>query len=218
VRLRQDILPPEQQALLPRLAPARDIGYVLYGGTAVALQLGHRVSVDFDFFASGEVDREQLAAKLGFLQTATVLQDAPNTFVVLVPVAGGHVKLSFFGGIRFGRINDPIVSEDGVLLVASLQDLLASKVKVILQRSEAKDYRDIAAMIRHGVDLPLALAAAQQMYSPAYPVQAGLKALTYFGDGDLATLSAAERKLLVDAAAAVRDLPPVSIRPGLLPA
>lgn len=42
---RLDILPDEQKKLWPQLAAARDLGFVLYGGTAVALQLGHRVSV-----------------------------------------------------------------------------------------------------------------------------------------------------------------------------
>jgi hypothetical protein len=41
---RMDVLPPAQQALWPRLRPLADLGFVLYGGTAVALRLGHRSS------------------------------------------------------------------------------------------------------------------------------------------------------------------------------
>lgn len=43
-------LPEAQQALWPGLKPALGLGFVLYGGTAIALRLGHRISVDFDFF------------------------------------------------------------------------------------------------------------------------------------------------------------------------
>jgi hypothetical protein len=43
-------LPIAQQHLWQELRPARDLGFVLYGGTAIALRLGHRPSVDFDFF------------------------------------------------------------------------------------------------------------------------------------------------------------------------
>jgi len=45
------ILPPAQREIFPQLAPARSMSFVLYGGTAIALYLGHRVSLDFDFFA-----------------------------------------------------------------------------------------------------------------------------------------------------------------------
>ena len=44
------ILPESQQSLWPSLAPLAQQGFVLYGGTAIALRLGHRISVDFDFF------------------------------------------------------------------------------------------------------------------------------------------------------------------------
>ncbi len=71
----------------------------------------------------------------------------------------GRVKLSFFGGLTLGRINDPLQTNDKVLLVASLDDLLATKLKAILDRAEAKDYRDIAAILKAGVSLETALGA-----------------------------------------------------------
>jgi hypothetical protein len=47
---RIDILPPAQQEIWSQLAPAPKLSFVLYGETAVALHLGHRISIDFDFF------------------------------------------------------------------------------------------------------------------------------------------------------------------------
>ena len=47
---RFEILPPAQIQLWKELQPLNTLGFVLYGGTALALRLGHRVSVDFDFF------------------------------------------------------------------------------------------------------------------------------------------------------------------------
>ena len=47
------------------------------------------------------------------------------------------------GGLDIGRINDPLQTKDSILLVASTEDLLATKLKAILDRAEAKDYRDI---------------------------------------------------------------------------
>src|SRR5260221_11849485 len=73
------------------------------------------------------------------------------------------VKVSFFGGIDFGRVNDPLHTCDDMLLVASLDDLMATKLNATLDRAEAKDYRDIAAMISAGVSFATRLSAFKQM-------------------------------------------------------
>lgn len=71
--------------------------------------------------------------------------------------------MSFFGAVGFGRVGEPELTEDGVLQVASLDDLMATKVKVILQRIEAKDYQDIAALLKAKVSLTKGLAAARAL-------------------------------------------------------
>lgn len=122
-----------------------------------------------------------------------------------------HVKLSFFGAIGFGRVGLPHWTDDGVLQVASFEDLMATKVKVLLQRAEAKDYRYIAAMLEAGISLPSGLAAAREIFGPNFQPSESLKALTYFADGDLHTLTHREKSTLVTAASAVRALPKVEI-------
>ena len=211
---RLDILPPAQLRLWPELHPAPGLGFVLYGGTAIALRLAHRISVDFDFFSDQALDRDALYAAFPFLAQSTVLQDQPNTLTVSVPYGDAsheHVKVSFFGTIGFGRVGQPDVTDDGVLLVACLDDLMATKVKVILQRAEAKDYRDIAAMVGVGVSLSGGLAAARQLYGINFQPSESLKAMVYFEDGDLATLTRLEKACLIDAVSKVRDLPDVSL-------
>ena len=74
------------------------------------------------------------------------------------------MKLSFFGGIGFGRVKDPLQTRDDTLLVASLDDLMATKLKATIDRAEAKDYRDIAEMISAGVSLAADLSAFKQMF------------------------------------------------------
>jgi len=69
---RMDVLPMAQQALWQSFAPAATLGYTLYGGTAIALQLGHRDSIDFDFFTDKPLNREQLYEAFGFLPKALV--------------------------------------------------------------------------------------------------------------------------------------------------
>lgn len=212
---RLDILPPAQQRIWPELRGAAGLGFTLYGGTAIALRLGHRQSVDFDFFSGKPLDRDAIKTALPFLTKATTIQDKGDSWTVLAPYGDTlreHVKVSFFGGIAFGRVGDPEFTEGGVLLVASLDDLMATKVKVVLQRAEAKDYRDVAAMVNAGVNLSRGIASARLLFGPNYQPSESLKALNYFQDGDLSTLSAAEKKTLIDAVKDVRDLPDIVLR------
>lgn len=214
------ILPPAQRRLWPGLKAAQDLGLVLYGGSAIALRLGHRKSIDFDFFTDAPLDKEALRRAFAFMRSANVLQDEPDTLTAVVPGrgAGGWVKLSFFGRLPFGRFGDPELTDDGVLQVASLDDLMGTKLKTILQRSESRDYRDIAAMLHAGADLPRGLAIAQKMFKPTLQPALSLRALTYFQGGDLPQLPMAQKKILIRAAAAVRDLPVVRRRSSTLAA
>ncbi len=210
-----DILPSAQKRLWPELKNAPNLGFTLYGGTAIALRLGHRDSVDFDFFSEKPLDRNAIKTAFPFMEQSTTLQDQDNTWVVLVPYGNSereHVKVSFFGTIAFGRVGEPDFTDDGVLQVASFDDLMATKVKVVLQRAEAKDYRDVSAMVNAGVSLSRGLASARQLYGPNFQPSESLKALVYFNDGDLKTLTADEKKTLVDAVKVVRDLPDVALR------
>ncbi len=209
-----DALPAAQKEIWTSLAPAADLNFVLYGGTAIALHLGHRQSVDFDFFRTEPLDKDQIRAMFGFVRGAAVLQDTPDTLVVLARMQSGPVKISFFGNIGFGRVNDPLQTCDGTLLLASLDDLMTTKLKAMLDRAEAKDYRDIAAMISAGVSLAAGLSALKQMFD-GEPAQV-LRAIGYFGDGDLKTLSAADRDVLCSARDQIGKLPEVYIRPGSL--
>jgi Nucleotidyl transferase AbiEii toxin, Type IV TA system len=211
---RFDVLPAAQQQIWNALAVAPHLGFVLYGGTAIALHLGHRHSIDFDFFRSEPLDKNQIRAEFAFVKGAAVLQDTPDTQVILAEMPAGLVKISFFGSIGFGRVNAPLLTRDGILLVASLDDLMATKLKATLDRAEAKDYRDIAAMISAGVSLSAGLSAFKQMFD-GEPAQV-LRAIGYFKDGDLNTLSEADQQLLRRARDGVDVLSEVRLKSGLL--
>lgn len=218
-RPHMDVLPPAQKRLWPELKNAASLGFTLYGGTAIALRLGHRTSIDFDFFSEKPPDRDAIKAAFPFMSISTTLQDQDNTWVVLVPYGDSdheHVKVSFFNAISFGRVGEPDCTDDDVLQVASFDDLMATKVKVVLQRAEAKDYRDISAMINAGVSLSHGLASARRLYGPNFQPSESLKALVYFNDGDLSTLTANEKMTLIDAVKGIRDLPDVTLRSKIL--
>ena len=211
---RLDVLPAAQREIWDQLRPAPQLSFVLYGGTAVALHLGHRRSVDFDFFRAEPLDKRRIRDAFAFCDRAAVVQDSPDTLVVLAPMRSDSVKVSFFGPIGFGRVNDPLRTRDDVLLVASRDDLLATKLKATLDRAEARDYLDIAALLRAGASLPRALGAFREMFK-SEPAEA-LRALGYFEDGDLPTLSSADRETLTSARDGIRQIPAVRVKAGLL--
>lgn len=179
---RLDILPPAQAALWRELGKAIPASFTLYGGTALALQLGHRQSVDFDFFGAA-FDPDQLLKDLRFLFRGEVLQRAADTLTVRVD-RGGPVLVSFFGLPELGRVELPLRTSDTGLLVAGLIDIAGMKASVVQKRAVAKDYIDVAALIGAGVDLSVALAAARAIYGAAFNPQITLKALSYFDDVD----------------------------------
>jgi Nucleotidyl transferase AbiEii toxin, Type IV TA system len=126
----------------------------------------------------------------------------------------GPVRVSFFANMNIGRINEPLQTNDSTLLVASMEDLLVTKLKSILDRAEAKDYRDISAMLSAGVSLERALGAFAKMYGkdPGLP----LRAIGFFKDGDLPSLPAADQNVLRAARDRASKIPEVPLIYGSL--
>jgi hypothetical protein len=199
---RLDILSPAQRRLWNEL-DAVLAEFVLYGGTAIALYLGHRESVDFGFFGNKPLDQALLIPAVPFLQGAIVTQSQPDTLSCTVD-RGGVVKFSFLELPRIPRLQPPLIAPDNGLRIASLLDLAGMKASVVQMRAEAKDYIDIDALLTDGrIDLPVALAAARAIYGTSFNPQSTLKALCYFDDGNLSRLPKALKDRLTKAACAV---------------
>jgi len=195
---RLDILASAQKELWPRLDFTRK-AFVLYGGTALALRLGHRVSQDFDFFSFAPLDPRALQSSTPLLHRAEILQWEQNTLTLLIAMPSGSVKLSFFGGLTFSRVREPDQTDDGVLAVASLPDLFATKLNAIYQRAEAKDYLDIHALLQSGLRLAEGLQFARQVYGDHFNSMLPLEALCYFKEPGLALLPERIRTDLIKA-------------------
>jgi len=190
-------------------------GFVLYGGTALALRLGHRKSEDFDFFSNRAFQPNELEGQVPFLREGQRIQAAPNTLVSLIE-RDGPVQVSFFGGLSLRRVRNPDSAEGPGVLVASLLDIAATKVKVVQDRAEAKDYLDIAKLFEEGLNLAEALGAAVAVYGRGFNPLLSLKALSYFADGDLPSLPEKLRSRLTEAVAKVDPdhLPEFEAYPG----
>jgi len=195
---RLDILPDAQQRLWPELAqtPAH---FILYGGTAIALRLGHRNSVDFDFFTLMPFEPYSLLAELPFLKGAVVRQSKANTLTVTVD-RGAPVQLSFFGDLGIGQVACEDLAEGPRLRVASLTDLAGTKAAVVTQRAEVRDYLDIHALLTKAkISLPQMLAAGTIIYGAQFNPLLSLKAISYHDDAALAELAQNVRRDLIDA-------------------
>ena len=181
-----EILPEAQKWLWPQLAEMEE-GFVLYGGTAIALRFAHRQSVDFDFFGTAKFDPLQFREKHRFLSETKVIQMEANTLTLHAPTPYGVVNVSIFGGLAMGRAGTPDVCPGNGVRLASPLDLAVQKLKVIQVRSEAKDYIDLDCLLDNGVILEEAIGAAESLY-PGFPSLWALKALCYHEDGNISTI------------------------------
>lgn len=152
--------------------------FVLAGGTAVALHLGHRKSVDFDFFAKRPFSTDKLfrEVKSTGLEIRT-LQEEKGTLTV---TADG-VKVSFFHSPY------PFMEKNAVFIgvpVAGLIDIASMKILAITQRGAKRDFVDLYFMLQ---DIPFAKMARNMIerfgHSRVNPVVVG-KALVYFHDAE----------------------------------
>ena len=195
--LHLDILPLPQRRLWTELGKLPG-DFTLYGGTAIALRLGHRQSVDFDFFSPHPFDPDVLFHSAGFLRESLIIAKAANTLTCRVD-REGPVLVSFFGLPKLPRLEAPLATENGITL-ASLPDLAGTKAAVIQKRSEAKDYIDLDALVHQaGISLPQALGAAKKLYGASFNPEITLKALCYYGDGNLGTVPPSVRTRLMQA-------------------
>ena len=199
-----------------RTTPPR---FVLYGGTALALRLAHRRSEDFDFFSAEPIDSMRLLDTIPYLRDAEVIRRAEDTLTCIVD-RGGLVRVSFFRGLVLNRVENPESAQGTGVMIASLADLGATKAQVVQTRASAKDYLDVDALLRlGGISLSGALGAATAVFGDRFNPMLTLKALTFFGDGDLHTVPDPVRERLVRAVQQVDPdrIPQLTARPGLLP-
>lgn len=196
---RLDILPPAQRRLWDELG-ATPPGFVLYGGTAIALRLGHRHSEDFDFFSLEPFGPTTLKRAIPYLRDSEVIETGTNTLTCIVDRAG-PVKISFFGGWDLKRVGEPELARQ--IWVASPLDLLALKLGVLPEREASKDYFDIDALLGAGLSLREGMAAAYAVYGSQFNPYLSLKALTCYKGGDLDRVDSASRERLTAAAKTV---------------
>ena len=175
-----EILSPKQRKTLHLLGPevtAR--GFYLGGGTALALQLGHRRSVDFDWFLEGRIPDPLLLAR-EIQETVPFVTTRIEPRTLFGTVSG--VRVSFFE-FRYPVLDPPVPWPDYGCRLASLRDIACMKLSAIVQRGSKKDFVDLFALGREGFKLPDML----DWYRMRFAIEDlghVLYALAYFDDAD----------------------------------
>lgn len=142
--LKFSILSEERKKILPHFVTWKDEFY-LAGGTALALQIGHRESVDFDFFSPHSFDTEVMIKRLSTLfgeKSFTVTQVEKNTLSI---VLHQEIKISFMT-YEYELIT-PLIATN-YMNIASIPDIACMKLSAIMQRSALKDYVDLYEIMK----------------------------------------------------------------------
>ena len=133
----QEALTSTGKLLLPYLSKIKS--YYLCGGTAIALQIGHRVSVDFDFFSDEKISNTLYSEVKKILPENIIIKPSVNNSDELTFFASG-TKITFLY-YPFPLVK-PLIDLNGLQL-ASVKELGAVKAYTIGRRGEYKDYIDL---------------------------------------------------------------------------
>ncbi len=171
-----DILDKKRKEILPLLGKFKKDFY-LAGGTSLTLQLGHRDSIDFDFFKFNDLDTKKLFEKIKKIfknYKITKIQEEENTLTILIDK---NIKISFFS-YKYPLLKKPTIEEN--LNLASIEDIACMKLSAIISRATNKDYIDIYFILKK-IKLEKILKLSQKKY-PEIDQNLILKSLIYFKD------------------------------------
>ncbi len=175
--LHKEILSPAQQALLPLI---KNLGsrFSLCGGTALALHIGHRESIDFDLFTQDELNIGALRKKFA---------EADKNFSVLVKNEDEYTVL--VKGVKVTCLHYPFPFESTVKLddIVGLPDILtlsAMKAYALGRRSKWKDYVDLYFVFSDHHMLREVVERAQAMFGNEFNEKVFRAALAYYADID----------------------------------
>ena len=148
----------------------------LVGGTSLALQYGHRLSIDLDFFSTEPIDHEEILLNIKPLGKVEIVSKSKfiNCFFI------NDIKIDFVS-LPYQWIDDPIVYDS--IRLASTKDIAAMKLAAITNRGSKKDFIDIALLIKI-----LGLQQMMKFYHEKYPdgmEMMVLRSLVYFQDAEV---------------------------------
>lgn len=191
MKLHTEILT-ENAKLQLRLLTKFKEDFYLAGGTAMALQVGHRISVDFDFFSHEPIKK-------------TLLAKVEETFVgekIEILINNSRELTLFAGGVKYTFLHYPFpvllnLIETDYLRLLPVVEILATKAYSIGRRGSLKDYVDLCFGIASGtVNISAIIKLAEEKYGEVFNGRLFLEQLLYMDDvEDVEIISKAENVL-----------------------
>ncbi len=175
--LQKKTVEPSTFSFLEKLAKSSELkGFALVGGTALSLQLAHRVSSDLDFFSQKDFNNEPIRDLLEKENKNLIYARVGKN---LVQATIGGIKVDFAchkypvvkSGIKFSNIH-----------IFSIEDIAAIKLEAVLSRAKKRDYIDIARIMKQ-INLEEILGLFQKKYNQKNIFHV-VKALGYFADAE----------------------------------
>lgn len=176
--MHKHILTAQQIELLPLIKEFSKEFY-LVGGTAIALYIGHRRSIDFDLFTQQEIKRrrtKRLIEKHQFAVTEVLYEASEQLHLVV-----NDVKLTFF---QFPHAVEHPIKFENIIQLPSLLDLAAMKAYALGGRAKWKDYVDLYFLLKDHFRLQEISAHAKKMFERFFNEKLFREQLAYFEDID----------------------------------
>lgn len=167
-----------QKKIIKNLDFLKDFGFYLAGGTALALQIGHRRSYDLDFYTREDFNGKELAKIIQsrFGRDVQKPKSALNTLWIKVK----NVEISFF---KYSyKLIRPTINYQSVT-IASKDDIAAMKIEAIIGRGVKRDFVDVYFLLKE-FGLKKVIEFARAKYGDLFNEQNCLYALQYFKDAE----------------------------------
>lgn len=178
--IQSDILSDVQKKVLPNLAKALvDTDFYLAGGTALALQVGHRQSMDFDWFIPKLGDPEILFNRLKSLDVAFEIQSISFETVYL---SIDTIQMSFIG-YEYPMLQPKVLWNEFGVHLAGMNDIACMKLSAIASRGSRKDFFDLHYLIKHFLSLEDYLRLYMKKYKNR-DIGHVVRSLVYFADAE----------------------------------
>lgn len=147
----------------------------LVGGTSLALQLGHRNSVDLDLFGSITISADELRETIASNHSVTIVNESKNINIYLID----GIKVDVVN-YQYNWLDEPI--QESPVTLAGIRDIAAMKIAAVIGRGTKKDFVDLFFLLKH-----FSLQQILDLYMEKYPdgsVFIAMKSLTYFDDAE----------------------------------
>jgi len=177
--MHKEILSPEQLNLLPLLQTFSHLGFFLVGGTALALYLGHRRSIDFDLFTVSNFKKNTIINSIkqnGFNVQRTLYEDKEQLDLVV-----NDVKLTF---LEYPFEVHPSLSFEQIITLPSLINLASMKAYALGRRAKWKDYVDLYFVLKDICSLSDLIGNTLELFGELFNQKLFREQLSYFEDID----------------------------------